>query len=142
MDVVVHERNSNLWKPRRATFHRLTIPTTKSRQRNPDNEIPTTKSRQPTPRYGGPQCHPAREYNSEKPGLLSRESGIFPGSSGSFPRVRVFFRESGKFFRESGKFSERPGNPENLSNGLRARMVGSAAQWGVSSSTWLMRNGL
>ena len=46
---------------------------------DPDTEIPTTKSRQ-----RGPQCHPAREYNSEKPGLLSRESGIFSESPGNF----------------------------------------------------------
>ena len=35
-------------------------------------------------RYGGPQCHPAREYYSENPGLLSREFGIFSESPGSF----------------------------------------------------------
>ena len=70
---------------------------------------------------------------------ISREFGKFSESPGFFPRVREVFRESGNFSESPGSLCE---NPENLSNRLRARMVGSAAQWGVSSFTWLMRNGL
>ena len=47
--------------------------------------------------YGGPQRHPAREYYSENPGLLSRESGIFSESPGSFSE-------------SPGNFSESPGS--------------------------------
>ena len=91
--------------------------------------------------------------------ILFREAGI------AIPRIRDIFREFGKFsespgffprvrevFRESRKFSESPGSFPRVrvaSARIRktcqtdcARMVGSAAQWGVSSSTWLMRNGL
>ena len=57
---------------------------------------------------------------------ISREFGKFSESPGFFPRVREVFRESGKFSESPGSLCE---NPENLSNGLRARMVGSAAQW-------------